>query len=119
MQAYYDLFQCWVQYRVGFILLLYYNCMIFFYFYFISFFKCIYVDVSLRNLSQYYRKKIYIHTYINIYLFIYLFLMAWLTLFMQNLNVTLISNVLKKHGRKIKHKNWVTNPGEVQVAYRT
>ena len=53
MQAHYDLFQCWVQYRVGFILLLYYNDMIFFLF----FFKCIYVDVYLRNVNQYYRKK--------------------------------------------------------------
>ena len=53
MKAYYDLFQCWVQYRVGFILLLYYNYMIFFLF----FFRCIYVDVCLRNVNQYYRKK--------------------------------------------------------------
>ena len=53
MQAYYDLFQCWVQYCIGFIYLLYYNYMIFFLF----FFKCIYVDVYLQNLNQYYRKK--------------------------------------------------------------
>ena len=39
-QAYYDLFQCWVRYRVGFILL-----------------SCIYVDVFLWTLNQYYRKK--------------------------------------------------------------
>ena len=40
MRGYYDLFQCWVQYRVGFIL-----------------FKCIYVDVCLRNVNQYDREK--------------------------------------------------------------
>ena len=55
MQAYYDLLQCWVQYRVGFILLLYYNHMIFFLF----FFKCIYEDVCLRNVYLYQRKKNY------------------------------------------------------------
>ena len=52
MQAYYDLFQCWVQYRVDFILLLY--CKLYDFFFF---FKCIYVDVCLRNVNQYYRKK--------------------------------------------------------------
>ena len=41
------------QYRVGFILLLYYNCIIFCSF----FFKCIYVAVCLRNVNQYSRKK--------------------------------------------------------------
>ena len=40
MQAYYDLFQCWVRYRVGFNLL-----------------SCIYVDVCLWNVNQYYREK--------------------------------------------------------------
>ena len=40
MQAYYDLFQCWVRYRVGFNLL-----------------SCIYVDVCLSNVNQYYREK--------------------------------------------------------------
>ena len=40
MQAYYDLFQCWVRYRVGFIRL-----------------SCIYVDVCLWNGNQYYREK--------------------------------------------------------------
>ena len=50
-----NLFQFWVQYRVGFILLLYYNYMISFSFPF--FFKCIYADVCLRNVIQYYRKK--------------------------------------------------------------
>ena len=35
-----DLFQCWVRYHVGFILL-----------------SCIYVDVCLWNVNQYYRKK--------------------------------------------------------------
>ena len=39
-QAYYDLFQCWVWYHVGFILL-----------------SCIYVDVCLWNVNQYYREK--------------------------------------------------------------
>ena len=53
MQAYYDLFQCLVQYRVGSILLLYYNYMICFLF----LFKCIYVDFCLQNANQYYRKK--------------------------------------------------------------
>ena len=53
MQTYYDLFQCWIQYHVGIILLLYYNCLIFFLF----FFKCIYVDVCLENVNQYYKKK--------------------------------------------------------------
>ena len=52
MQAYYDLFQCWVKYRVDFILLLY--CKLYDFFFF---FKCIYVDVCLRNVNQYYRKK--------------------------------------------------------------
>ena len=52
MQVYYDLFQCAVQYRVDFIRLLYYTYMIFFFF-----FKCIYVDVCLRNVNQCYRKK--------------------------------------------------------------
>ena len=40
MQVYYDLFQCWVQYRVGF-----------------TFLRCIYVDVCLWNVNQYYRKN--------------------------------------------------------------
>ena len=40
MQAYYEFFRCWVWYRVGFI-----------------FFKCIYVDVYLRNVNQLYTEK--------------------------------------------------------------
>ena len=55
MQAYYDLFQCLVQYRVGSILLLYYIYMICFLF----LFKCIYVDFCLQNANQYYRKKMF------------------------------------------------------------
>ena len=38
MQVYYDLFQCWVQYRVGFIILLYYNYDFFSFFSFLSVF---------------------------------------------------------------------------------
>ena len=40
MQSYYDLFHCWVRYRVGFILLI-----------------CIYVGACLLKVSQYYRRK--------------------------------------------------------------
>ena len=40
MQSYYDLFHCWVRYRVGFILLI-----------------CIYVDACLLKVNQYYRRK--------------------------------------------------------------
>ena len=49
MYAVLDLFQCWIQYRVGFILLL--HCKLY------DFFKCIHVDVCLRNVNQYYRKN--------------------------------------------------------------
>ena len=50
LQAYYELFRGWVQYRVGFITLLY----IFVWLFFLFFFKCVYVDVCLRNINQYY-----------------------------------------------------------------
>ena len=44
---------CWVQDRVGFILFLYYKCMIFFPF----FFKCMYVDVMLNKLNNKFNDK--------------------------------------------------------------
>ena len=49
MYAVLDLFQCWIQYRVGAILLLYCKLS--------DFFQCIHVDVCLRNVNQNYRKK--------------------------------------------------------------
>ena len=49
MQAYYDLFQYWVHYRTGFILLFYYTCILF-----LSVFMKMF---CLRNVNQYYRNK--------------------------------------------------------------
>ena len=48
-----DLFQCWIQYCVGFIFLLY--CKLY------DFFKCIHVDVCLRNVNQYQKKIVIIN----------------------------------------------------------
>ena len=48
MLAYYALLQCWVPYRVGFTLLQYYTCVIFYY---------IYVVVCLQNVNNFLGKK--------------------------------------------------------------